>query len=256
VLAPDFRSLPVRRARVVLVEAADRLLPTFSAESSERARRTLARRGVEVGTGVGVARVEPHRVVLADGRELATHTVVWAAGVVASPLAALLGVPTGRGGRLVVGADLSLPGHPEVFAVGDVAAATGADGAVLPQVAQPAIQAGRYVARRIDDRLAGRDTEPFRYVDKGSMATIGRHDAVAEFPNGWRLSGPIGWVAWLGLHLVYLMGFRNRLNVFVNWAWNYVTYDRGSRILAESDAAAAAEGGRQRPRRRRSQLSE
>ena len=105
----------------------------------------------------------------------------------------------------------------------------------MPQVAQPAIQGGRHVARQIERRLSGEATQPFQYHDKGSMATIGRHDAVAEFPSGLRLSGPIGWVAWLGLHIVYLMGFRNRANVLVNWAWNYLTYDRGARLLAEGD---------------------
>ena len=153
----------------------------------------------------------------------------------ADPLAATLGTPTGRGGRLVVEPDLSLPGHPEVFAIGDIAASPGPDGAPLPQVAQPAIQGGKHVARQILRRLAGRPTEPFRYHDKGQMATIGRHDAVTELANGWRFSGPIGWVAWLGLHLVYLMGFRNRIVVFVNWAWSYLTYDRASRILREAE---------------------
>jgi NADH:quinone reductase (non-electrogenic) len=127
-----------------------------------------------------------------------------------------------------------VPGHPEIFAIGDIAAAISGNDP-LPQVAQPAIQGGAHVAHQIERRLAGLPTEAFRYHDKGSMATIGRHDAVADFPNGIHLSGFVGWVAWLGLHLVYLMGFRNRANVFINWAWNYVTYDRGSRLLAESE---------------------
>jgi NADH:ubiquinone reductase (H+-translocating) len=160
---------------------------------------------------------------------------VWATGVTAEALAATTGSPVGRGGRLIVGPDLSLPGHPEVFAIGDIAASPGRDGVPLPQVAQPAIQGGKHVARQILRRRRGEPTEPFRYFDKGQMSTIGRHDAVTDFPNGWRLSGAIGWLSWLGLHLVYLMGFRNRLNVLVNWAWNYVTYDRGSRILRESE---------------------
>jgi NADH dehydrogenase len=204
-------------------------------ESSDRARSTLSRRGVEVRTGVGVERVEPTRVHLTDGTVVAAHTVVWAAGVTASPLASSLGTPLGRGGRVTVNDDLTVPGHPEIFATGDVAAATSDGEGPLPQVAQPAIQGGQHVARQIERRLAGLPTEPFRYHDKGSMATIGRHDAVVDFPNGRHLSGFIGWVAWLGLHLVYLMGFRNRANVFINWAWNYITYDRGSRLLAESE---------------------
>ena len=161
--------------------------------------------------------------------EFSAGTIVWAAGVTASPVAGLLGVDLGRGGRIPVGDDLSLAGHPNVFAIGDIALPPGDP---LPQVAQPAIQGGNYVAEQIEARLAGRQTAPFRYRDKGSMATIGRNQAVVEFPNGLRFHGFIGWLMWLGLHLIELMGFRNRANVFVNWAWNYVTYDRGSRLLA------------------------
>ena len=243
VLAADFPTLDIRSVRVILVEAAPRLLGALSERSGERAMRTLARRGVEVRVGVGVDRVvlEPvdghggrHVVHLADGTALPAGVVVWAAGVRASPLAESLGVELTKGGRVVVAEDLSIPGHPEVFAIGDIA---GTD-PPLPQVAQPAIQGGRHAARQIAKRLEGAATEPFRYHDKGSMATIGRHDAVAEFPSGRRLTGFAGWVAWLGLHLVYLIGFRNRANVLVNWAWNYVTFDRGSRIVAERDLSA------------------
>lgn len=237
VLAKDFPHLDVAGARVVLVEAGPRLLPTFSEPSGERARRTLVERGVEVITGVGVQQVHADAVQLADGRRIVTPTVVWAAGVRANPLAELLGVELHRSGRIVVAADLSVPEQPNVFAIGDIAADRHAP---LPQVAQPAIQGGRHVARQIVARLDGRPTEPFRYHDKGSMATIGRHDAVAEFPSGRRLSGPIGWLAWLGLHLVYLIGFRNRANVLVNWAWNYVTYDRGARLLADGSVAGSS----------------
>jgi NADH:ubiquinone reductase (H+-translocating) len=235
VLVKDFPHLPVGAARVVLVEMADRLLPPFTEQSSRRARRTLERRGAEIHLGVGVERIEDTKVHLTDGTVIAAHTAVWAAGVSAEGLAASTGSPLTRGGRLVVEPDLSLPAHPEVFAVGDIAASPDLQGVPLPQVAQPAIQGGRHVARQIRRRRRGLATEPFSYFDKGQMSTIGRHDAVTEFPNGWRLSGVIGWVSWLGLHLVYLMGFRNRLNVLVNWAWNYVTYDRGSRILRESE---------------------
>jgi NADH dehydrogenase len=140
----------------------------------------------------------------------------------------MLGVPLGRGGRIPVEADLSLASHPSVFAIGDIALPPGSP---LPQVAQPAIQGGAHAARQIHARIDGAATQPFVYRDKGSMATIGRNQAVAELPNGWRFHGFIGWLMWLGLHLVELMGFRNRANVLVNWAWNYVTYDRGSRML-------------------------
>jgi NADH dehydrogenase len=238
VLAKDFPHLPVRAARIVLVELADRLLTPFAPQSSERARRTLERRGVEVRLGVGVASIEAGRVHLTDGSTIPAGTIVWATGVRAEGLAAAVGTPTTRGGRLVVEADLSLPGHPDVFAIGDIAAAPGPDGAPLPQVAQPAIQGGKHVARQIARRLRGEPTDAFRYRDKGQMATIGRHDAVTELANGWRLGGPLGWVAWLGLHLVYLMGFRNRVKVFADWCWNYLTYDRGSRILRETDLRA------------------
>lgn len=230
VLAADFPQLDVRRARVVLVEAGDRLLAAFSDSSSSHARESLTKVGVEVRTGTGVAQVTPEEVVLTDGTRITAQTLVWAAGVRAHPLAATLGVELGRGGRIVVGPDLAVPERPEIFAIGDIA---GDREHPLPQVAQPAIQGGRHVARQIARRLAGGTTEPFRYVDKGSMATIGRHRAVADFPNGWRLKGVVGWIAWLGLHIVYLMGFRNRANVLVNWAWNYLTYDRAARLLTD-----------------------
>ena len=233
VFTRDFPGLDVRRARVVLVEAGPRLLPPFHPALSERARRTLAGRGVEVVLGTGVARVDPAGVVLADGRTIPAQTTVWAAGVRASPLADALPVAKGRGGRIVVAEDLTVPGHPEVFVIGDLAEVAGDDGP-LPQVAQPAIQGGRHAARQIGRRLSGLPTEAFRYRDKGSMATIGRHDAVADLGHGIRLGGPVGWVAWLALHLLYLVGFRNRANVLVNWAWSYATYDRASRLLAAS----------------------
>ncbi len=243
VLAKDFRHLDVAHAKVVLVEAVDRLLGTFQPASSATAQRVLSRRGVEVITGVGVARVEPDAVVLADGRRLLARTIVWTAGVRAGPVAAMLGVALTKGGRIAVDGDLGVPGRPGVYAVGDIAADRDHP---LPQVAQPAIQGGRYVARQIARRLHARPApvpaEPFLYHDKGSMATIGRHAAVAEFPNGRRLSGPLGWLAWLGLHIVYLMGFRNRANVLLNWTWNYLTYDRAARLLTgeeESDPAIA-----------------
>jgi NADH dehydrogenase len=241
VLAKDFPRLPVGEARIVLVEMADRLLTPFTRKSSERARRTLVERGVEVRVGASVAAVEQGLVHLRDGTTLSAGTIVWATGVTAEGLAATLGTPTGRGGRIVVEPDLTVPGHPEVFAIGDIAASPDTDGAPLPQVAQPAIQGGHHVARQIRRRLRGEPTESFRYHDKGQMATIGRHAAVTELANGWRFSGVIGWMAWLGLHLVYLMGFRNRIQVFVDWAWNYLTYDRSSRILRESEREVVEE---------------
>lgn len=229
VLARDAPYLDLRPARIVLVDVADRLLATFAPESSAAARRTLARRGVEVVLGTAVADVTATHVDLADGTRIPAATVVWAAGVRAHPLAAALGTELDRRGRVIVGPDLALPGHPNVYAIGDVA------GTGLAQVAQPAIQGGRHVAEQIGRRLRGEPTRTFSYRDKGSMATIGRNAAVAEFPIGFRLGGFPGWVAWLGLHLVELVGMRNRLNVLVNWAWNYLTYDRGARLLASDE---------------------
>jgi NADH dehydrogenase len=153
--------------------------------------------------------------------------------VAASPLAALLGTELERG-RVTVQGNLSLPDHPEVFAIGDLAAVPGPNGTPLPQVAQPAIQAGRHVAGEIQAIIEGRPATPFTYVDKGSMATIGRNQAVVEFPNGRRFHGWVGWVLWLGLHILYLMGFRNRASTLVNWSWNYLTFDRGARVLART----------------------
>jgi NADH dehydrogenase len=226
----DYPNLDLRRARIVLVEKADRLLATFAPRLSTRAYRTLTSRGVEVMLGVGVDKAEPGAVHLSDGIRIDTATLVWTAGVRASPLAA--GVDNhGPGGRVIVRPDLSLAGHPEVFAVGDIASIEGDPS--MPGVAQVAIQGGRHAGRMIAAQLDGQSTTPFRYRDKGSMATIGRHDAVAELPGGLRLTGTIGWLAWLGLHLLYLIGFRNRLNVLVNWTWNYLTYDRGSRIVGD-----------------------
>ncbi len=231
VLSKDFPQLQLDQVPITIVEAADRVLGAFKPSLSRRAERALKRRGIRLELGVGVASVEPHTVVLKDGRRLTGQTLVWAAGVTANPLAKMLSIELGRGGRIPVEPDLSVIGFPNVFAIGDIAASLGADGKPLPQVAQPAIQGGVHVAKQIAARLEGRPTIPFAYHDKGSMATIGRNQAVCEFPNGAVLSGIAGWMAWLGLHIIYLMGFRNRANVLVNWAWNYLTYDRGSRLI-------------------------
>ena len=232
VLRRDFPHVDVGRARVVLIEATDRVLGTFHPKLSKTARATLERRGVEVILDVGVAEASGSWVRLTDGREIPASTLIWAAGVKANPLGATLGVELTKGGRVAVNDDLSVPGHPEVFVIGDLAATRGTDDGLLGQVAPVAIQGGRHVGDQIRARLRGEETRPFRYTDKGSMATIGRHDAVAELPGGIRLTGVLGWVAWLGLHLVMLVGFRNRANVLVNWAWNYATYDRASRIIS------------------------
>jgi NADH dehydrogenase len=159
---------------------------------------------------------------------------VWAAGVKASPLADTLGFAQGRAGRITVADDLSVPGHPEVFVIGDLAAASDRQGANLPQLGPVAMQQGRHVAREIMADIDGKPRRHrFRYFDKGTMATIGRNSAVAQLPGGIRFTGFVGWLSWLFLHLVELIGFRNRANVLVNWAWNYVTYDRGARLIIE-----------------------
>ena len=231
VFRKDYPDLAVTPTSITLVEAADRVLGPFHPSLSEQAAATLRARNIAVEVGVGVDHVEPGAVELKDGRRISAGTIIWAAGVTANPVAGLLGITLGRGGRIPVNADLSLPDHPEVFAIGDISLPPGDP---LPQVAQPAIQGGTHVANQIAARMAGRETAAFHYVDKGSMATIGRNQAVVEFPNGLRFHGFIGWLMWLGLHLIQLMGFRNRANVFVNWAWNYVTYDRGSRLLLDA----------------------
>lgn len=233
VLRKDFSGLDLRTARLIIVEAGDRLLPGFHPELSERALDTIEKRGVEVLLNTAVSEVHHDEVCLADGGTIPARTMIWTAGVKAHPLAEALGTELTKGGRVVVGDDLTVPGHPEVFVVGDMAASSGQGGELLPQVAPVASQGAEFAAETILARRRGGRTDSFRYVDKGSMATIGRNDAVAQLPAGIRLSGRLGWLAWLVLHLVMLIGFRNRANVLVNWAWNYLTYDRASRIIPE-----------------------
>lgn len=240
VLSHDFPRLDMRRARVVLIEMGDSLLPPFHPKLGAKAKATLEGRGVEVLLGTTVDEMRGGEVVvsgplLGDGAVIPAHTMVWAAGIRASPLAGALGLANGPAGRIPVGDDLSLPEHPEVFAIGDLAATTDDAGSLLPQVAPVAMQGGEHAAEMIRRRLDDEPTEAFHYTDKGSMATVGRASAVAELPGGLRLSGLIGWLAWLALHLMQLVGFRNRLNVLVNWGWNYLTYDRASRIIPEAE---------------------
>ncbi len=235
VMRRDYPGLDVDRARIVLVEGADRVLGPFAPKLSAKAKKTLETMGVELQLGRNVAEVTATTVRLDDGSEIPAHTVVWAAGVRANPIGAALGVELDRSGRVIVDDDLRVPGHPEIFVLGDLAASPTDDGRPLPQVAPVAIQGGEHVATAIAASLDGRELEPFVYKDKGSMATIGRNAAVVELPNGRTLSGWPGWIAWLGLHLVMLIGFRNRANVLVNWAWNYWTYDRGSRLIVTDE---------------------
>ncbi len=236
VLEQDFHDLDVHRARVLLIEQADQLLTPFSAASQRYARKTLTRRGVEVRLGTAVRRIAIDHVELSSGEVVPTRLVVWAAGVRAGRLADTLGVTQGRGGRIPVDADLSITGHREAFAIGDIADIDDGRGGRLPQLAQVAIQGGEHAAEQILADLRRTPRASFRYRDKGTMATIGRRAAVAELPTTpWgrplRLDGPLAWLAWLGLHLVYLVGARNRVSVLTNWAWNYLTWDRGPRLI-------------------------
>lgn len=234
VLRRDFHDLDVDRAKIVLAEGGPDLLAPFSPKSRSNALDTLEGRGVDVRLGVNVTAVEPGLVTFSDGSTLPAHTLVWAAGVQAEPLAGALDVPQGPGGRIVVGPDLRIEGLDHAYAIGDVAHIQ-PDGAErgLPQLAQVAIQSGRHAAEQILRSTRGEPSETFRYVDKGTMATIGRRAAVAELPFGIRLRGTLGWLSWLFLHLVMLVGFRNRLSVFLNWAWGYLTWDRGNRLILE-----------------------
>lgn len=252
VLSHDFPTLDVRKARVVVVEPGDRVLAPFHPKLSARAARTLARLGVELVFGQGVTGTDGKVVQLDDGSSVPCSTLVWTAGVKASPLADVLARHLGdgtltRGGRVVVTPELTVPGHPEIAVVGDLAATPDGSGGVLPQLAPVAIQGGRLVAANLVAELAGHPAEPFHYVDKGTMATVGRRNAVAQLPGRLRFSGTPGWLAWLGLHLIMLIGFRNRANVMVNWAWNYVTYDRASRLIVGDDDHPARPSGRPMP---------
>jgi NADH dehydrogenase len=232
-LATDFPRLDVTRARVVVVEALDHLLSGFSPSSQRHALEALTAKGVEVLLDSQISEVTAKGTALKDGTAIVSQTVVWTAGIRANPLADRLGLPQGKGGSVKVGRDLSVPGRPEVFVIGDLAAATDAKGQPYPQLAQVAIQGGKLVARNILRRQEGKSGRPFHYVDKGIMATIGRRAAVAELPLGIKLRGGLGWFSWLGVHLVFLVGFRNRAVVLVNWAWNYLTWDRASRVILD-----------------------
>ena len=231
VLVHDFPDLDVHQAKVVLLEATDHLLAPFHPSSRKHALDILRRRGVEVRLGQAMERATPDEVVLKDGTVVPTRTLIWGAGVKANPLADVLGLEQTRGGRILVGEDLSVPGRPEVFVVGDLAGAGDGKGGLLPQVAQPAIQEARHAGLQIEKTLQGTAREPFAYKDKGIMATIGRNAAVTELPNGAKFKGVLAWYMWLALHLAYIIGFRSRVAVLVNWIWSYLTYDRHARII-------------------------
>ncbi len=228
-LAKDFRSINAKSARVILIEAGARILPSFSDSQGARATLDLERLGVQVWPNRRVTSIDESGVQI--GAELIqAATVLWAAGVKASPLGKMAGLETDPQGRVVVEPDLSVNGHPNVFVVGDQCRYTHQTGKPLPGTAPVAMQQGRYVAHLILDELKGRPRRPFHFVDKGQMATIGRSRAVLEM-GATRLSGWVAWVAWLTVHIYYLSGFRNRLLVLLQWAWSYVTFGRGARLI-------------------------
>jgi NADH dehydrogenase len=241
----DFREIDTDQTRILLVEAIDRVLATFPPSLSEKAKRSLEGLGVTVRLNESVVDVDRESVTVKRADEtterVPTRTVIWAAGVVASPLAGMLaqraGADTDRAGRLAVEPDLSVPGHPEVLAIGDMVSVSepGGDVTVFPGVAPVAMQMGRHAARAIRARMDGQQPKPFRYVDKGNLATIGRARAVADI-KGLRLSGFIAWYTWLAVHLFYLIGFQNRLLVLVRWSFSFFTHGRGARLIAHEEA--------------------
>jgi NADH dehydrogenase len=240
----DFRHIDPRRARVLLVEAGPRVLSAFTEKLSSKAATQLTKLGVEVRTGKPVSNLGQDFVEIGDER-ISARTILWAAGVAASPLGKQLvagaeGAGTDRAGRVLVAADLSLPARPEIFVAGDLASLS-QDGKPVPGVAPAATQMGACAARNILARIAGRNTEPFRYRDFGALATIGRHSAIAQLPN-LSLSGILAWWFWLLLHIYFLIGFRSRLIVLINWAWAYFTYARGARIILGKDSERNVDG--------------
>ena len=234
-LSNEFRRIDPSRARVVLLEGTDRVLPPYPPDLSEKARRQLEDLGVEVRSGALVTDVDGHGVCIGPER-IESRTVLWAAGVAASPVGRSLGAPVDRAGRVKVESDLSLPGHREVFVAGDLAAFE-QNGRPVPGVAPAAMQMGRHAARNVLRSVAGQPLAPFRYVDKGSLATIGRRAAVANFGR-FKLWGLPAWLAWLGIHIFFLIGFRNRLVVLMDWAWAYFSYQRTARLILFESATA------------------
>jgi NADH dehydrogenase len=241
-LKDDFRHINTTDARIILVEAVDRVLPPFPSDLSAKAAGALAKLGVTIRTKTKVTAVEDGAVTIQaeDGttERIPARTILWAAGVKASPLSKILAERTeaelDRAGRVIVESDLSIAGHPDIFVIGDLAHFAHQGDKPLPGVAQVAMQGGDYVARLIKARLAGRVLPPFRYHDKGNLAVIGRNAAVADL--GWlRLSGFPAWIIWIFIHLYYLIEYDNRLLVLVQWAWNYFTRKRGARLITGSD---------------------
>src|SRR6266567_5874032 len=228
-LRKEFVSIDPKRTRIVLLEGGPRILPAYAPELSASAARQLEKLGVEVRASAMVTRIHPGEVCVGDER-IPAAVVLWAAGVAASPLGKKLGAPTDRAGRVLVNSDLSLPEHSEVFVIGDLASLKDERGNLLPGVAPVAMQQGRYVAKTVAGDLQQSPRKNFHYVDKGSLATIGRAAAVAQIGK-IHISGYLAWLAWLFIHIMFLIGFRNRLIVLIQWAWSYLTYERGVRLI-------------------------
>jgi NADH dehydrogenase len=230
----DFRSIDPAAARVVLLEGQERVLPSYTPKLSAKAARQLEKLGVTVRTGALVTAIDEHGVEVAaagtpQGHRIPARTVLWAAGVAASPLARSLGAPLDRAGRVQVTPELTVPGHPEIHVIGDLAALT-CDGVPVPGVAPAAAQGGKHAAANIRRALDGEAPQRFRYRDKGSLATIGRAAAVADFKR-FKLSGFLAWFAWWAIHILFLIGFRSRFLVMFSWAWSYLTFQRGARLI-------------------------
>jgi NADH:ubiquinone reductase (H+-translocating) len=233
-LAADFRRIDPRSARIVLIEAGPRLLPAFPPEQSDFVRAALMHAGVDVKTDTRVTNCDA-RGVDTDGGRIDAGTLIWAAGVVASPAARWLGAEADRAGRVKINADLSLPGHPEIFVIGDTATVIDAKGRLVPGIAPAAKQMGKYVAKLIAARIGGRAAPaPFRYMHLGELATIGRRAAVVKFGR-LQLQGFIGWLFWAAVHIYFLIGVRNRFIVAFSWLWTYVTFQRGARLITEPE---------------------
>lgn len=242
----DFRNIDTRKSRVILVEAGPRLLPAMPQRSSARARRDLERLGVEVRTGAMVTGIDQDGARMGD-ELIRARNVFWAAGIQASPLGAMLGAPVDRAGRVIVREDLSVPGHPELFVAGDLAAVKRADGSLVPGVAPAAMQEGRHAAQNALRNINGETTKLFHYYNKGDLATIGRNRAIAVFGRV-EVAGYPAWLLWLFVHIMYLAGFRNRLSVLIQWAYAYFTFQRGVRLITSAESVAAPlSGARGRP---------
>jgi NADH:ubiquinone reductase (H+-translocating) len=233
----DYPNLPIETAQVLLYEHSPHLLGTFMPKLQDYARKALEERGVKVHTGTGVQKVEPRSIELTTGNVLKTHTLVWAGGLSANPIVHSLGVELVHGGRIPVGPDLQVKNHPGVFAIGDIAVMTdGRTGQPLPGLGATALQAGHYAGKTIERLLTSKAPESFKYVDKGTMAQIGHGAAVIELATGQTMTGPLAWMAWLGVHLALLNGAEEKISTFVDWGWTIATEKRGKRIILSDGA--------------------